>query len=255
MSRPGAGQDSAGYGPKEPGMLLKVSRRPNGDPEIFHSLQGEGAAIGTPSVFLRLALCNLVCAWCDTKYTWDWRRYDYRSEVTELSLEEVGHGISRFDCRHLVITGGEPLLQQVALGPLVRSLKGRGFSFEVETNGTIVPNGELAEDIDQWNVSPKLASSGNAGHRREVGQALESFVRLSRAYFKFVVVASSDLDEIFSLVRRYGIPRERVILMPEGRSPAALQKRAGWLSRVCVEEGFRFTTRLHILLWGDKRGT
>ena len=246
--------------PTAPGLLqgaisLKLSRKPDGEPEIFHSLQGEGALIGTPSVFLRLALCNLVCTWCDTKYTWDWRHYDYSSEVMELSLEEVEQRILRYGCLHLVITGGEPLLQQKKLAYLVCSLKQQGFSFEVETNGTIVPVPQLLQDIDQWNVSPKLATSGNSLHRREITQALSCFGQLPNAYFKFVIVAKEDLIEVSTLVRKYNVPRERVVLMPEGRSVAELQERSSWLSQVCVEEGFRFTPRLHVLLWGDKRGT
>ena len=234
---------------------LKVSRQPDGEPEIFYSLQGEGAAIGTPSVFLRLALCNLACAWCDTKYTWDWRNYDYNAEVMELSQGKLAEYILGYRCRHLVITGGEPLLQREGLASLVRSLKGRGFSFEVETNGTILPGPHLERDVDQWNVSPKLANSGNPAHRREVPQALSSFARLPGAFFKFVVVERSDIAEVKSIMLMYDLPRERVVLMPEGRDPTALGDRSEWLSRICVEEGLRFTPRLHILLWGDRRGT
>ena len=234
---------------------LKVSRQPNGEPEIFHSLQGEGAAIGTPSVFLRLALCNLICTYCDTKYTWDWRNYDYKTEVMELSLEQVEENILRYGCQHLVITGGEPLLQQKALAPLLRSLKERGFFFEIETNGTIPPDPPLEREIDQWNVSLKLATSGNARHRREVPQALQFFSRLPNAYFKFVIIENEDLEELSSLMHEYDLPGDRIILMPEGRTPAELQERSKWLSRVCIDQGFRFTPRLHILLWGDERGT
>ena len=238
-----------------PSTSLRVSRQPNGEPEIFHSLQGEGAAVGTSSVFLRLALCNLTCTYCDTKYTWDWQNYDYSKEVVELPLEQVQERILSYDCRHLVITGGEPLLQREGLAPLVRSLKENGFSCEVETNGTIAPDHQLEQDIDQWNVSPKLTSSGNDLLRREIPQALNTFGRLPNAYFKFVVVGGSDLEEIRDLIGKYNINKERVILMAEGRTPEALQERSRWLSQVCIEEGFRFTPRLHILLWGDIRGT
>jgi 7-cyano-7-deazaguanosine (preQ0) biosynthesis protein QueE len=245
MSSPGKGTN----------ISLKVSRQPNGEPEIFHSLQGEGASIGTPSVFLRLAQCNLTCTWCDTAYTWDWKRYDYEREVVELSLEQVEERVLGYGCRHLVITGGEPLLQQAGLVSLVSSLKRRGFTFEVETNGTIAPHRQLLEDIDQWNVSPKLSTSGNAPHRREIPEALLSFANITSAYFKFVVVEQADLEEVSALVDRYDLPRARVILMPEGQTTAVLQERGRWLSRLCTENGFRFTPRLHILLWGDKRGT
>ena len=238
-----------------PGKSLKVSRQPSGEPEIFHSLQGEGASIGTPSVFLRLALCNLTCSWCDTAYTWDWKRYSYEREVMELSLERVEENVLEYGCRHLVITGGEPLLQQTGLVDLVRSLKEQGFTFEIETNGTIAPHRRLLKDIDQWNVSPKLSTSDNAPHRREIPEALQSFAKIAGAYFKFVVVNPDDLGEIRALVDKYALPRARVILMAEGQTTAALQERSQWLSKLCTDEGFRFTPRLHILLWGDKRGT
>ena len=234
---------------------IRVSRQPNGEPEIFHSLQGEGASIGTPSVFLRLALCNLVCTWCDTKYTWDWRTYDYKAEVMDVPLEMVEEKILGYECPHLVVTGGEPLLQQRSLAPLLRSLARRGFSIEVETNGTITPEPGLLETVEQWNVSPKLANSGNSPHRREVSESLLAFQHLPKAYFKLVVVEPSDLEEVVALIQTYDIPRDRVILMPEGRDQQRLREIGEWLSRVCVEEGFRFSPRLHILLWGDKRGT
>ena len=235
--------------------MLTVSRQPTGEPEIFYSLQGEGASIGTPSVFLRLALCNLGCGWCDTRYTWDWKHYDYAREVVSLDTGLVKNRILEFGCRRLVITGGEPLLQQKALAPLAASLKQEhGFYCEVETNGTIVPLTELARDIDQWNVSPKLTTSGNALERRELPEALEFFGQLPNTYFKFVIVQPSDIIEVCGLRDKYRLPSERIILMPEGQSAEVIQRRSPWISEACIKQGFRFSTRLHILLWGDHRG-
>ena len=234
--------------------MLRVSRQPGGQPEIFYSLQGEGATIGTPSVFLRLALCNLSCSWCDTEYTWDWQRYDFNKEVLSLDIAEVEERILRHGCLHLVITGGEPLLQQRQLVPLVASLKFKGFYCEVETNGTVLPLAQLTRDIDQWNVSPKLHTSGNSLERRESPEVLDFFRQLPNAYFKFVVVEPSDIAEVCSLRAKYRLPEGRIILMPEGRTIEALQNRSQWLSEACVREGFRYSTRLHILLWGDQRG-
>ena len=236
------------------GPRLKVSCQAGGNPEIFHTLQGEGPSIGTPAIFLRLALCNLACTWCDTKYTWDWEHHDYQKEVVELSVDDVEMRILEYNCRHLVITGGEPMLQQGLLAKLVGSLKNKEFSFEVETNGTIAPGPELARHIDQWNVSPKLSTSGNPKDLREIPAALGSFTGLPRAFFKFVVAKDSDLQEVNRLTREYRIPRDRVLLSPEGRTPDVLVKRSGWLSQICVEEGLRFSPRLHIQLWGDTRG-
>ena len=210
--------------------------------------------MGVPSVFLRLATCNLTCHWCDTKYTWDWRNFDYQSEVVELDLEEIAHRIRAFNCLHIVITGGEPLLQQAGLEPLVESLADDGHTFEVETNGTIVPLPGMVRHIGQWNVSPKLRTSGNTSEERQIPQALETFARLPEAFFKFVVTAESDIDEVRALRDKYQLPPERVLLMPEGRTRDELEKKSSWLSEACVRHGFRFTTRLHILIWGDERG-
>jgi organic radical activating enzyme len=234
--------------------MLKVSRMPSGEPEIFRSIQGEGVTAGTPSVFLRLATCNLACSWCDTRYTWDWARYDFDQEVVSLSADEAEERVLAFDRPHLVITGGEPMLQQRELAPLVASLAYRGYYCEVETNGTIVPTDGIAAPVSQWNVSPKTASSGNRRERREVPTALEAFRGLGNAYFKFVVVERPDIDDVRSLADRYRIPADRVILMPEGVTPEALRRRGEWVAEACTEHGFRFSSRLHILLWGAARG-
>ena len=234
--------------------MLRVSKQPNGQPEIFYSLQGEGATAGTPSVFLRLATCNLACSWCDTKYTWDWEHYDYNQEVADLEVDIVAEHIQSFDCRRVVITGGEPLLQQKELTPLVAGLKTQDFTFEVETNGTIPPGPGLARDIDQWNVSPKLGNSDNLLERREMPEVLEAFCSLPGAYFKFVVQDSDDINEVCSLRDKYGLPGQRIVLMPQGQTPEAIACQSPWISEACIREGFRFSTRLHILLWGDKRG-
>ena len=210
--------------------------------------------MGVPSVFLRLATCNLSCHWCDTKYTWDWQNFDYKAEVVELEAPEIQRKIQAFNCSHVVITGGEPMLQQKELEPLVESLAAQGHNFEVETNGTIVPQPGMLRHIGQWNVSPKLRSSGNASAGRLIPRALETFARLPEAYFKFVVTEESDIDEVCALRDQYELTLDQVLLMPEGRTPDALAKKSAWLSEACVKYGFRFTTRLHIILWGDERG-
>jgi organic radical activating enzyme len=234
--------------------MLKVSRMPSGEPEIFHSIQGEGVSAGTPTVFLRLATCNLACTWCDTRYTWDWRSFDYDSQVVALSDQDVVDRVLAFNRPRLVITGGEPLLQQRALAPVAASLRRRGIYTEVETNGTIAPEPEMARAISQWNVSPKTASSGNRQEAREKPRALRAFGKLKNAYFKFVVVEPPDVDDVSKLVDEYGLERDRVLLMPEGATAEVILERGRWVASACAERGFRFSTRLHILLWGDERG-
>ena len=217
-------------------------------------MQGEGISLGVPSVFLRLATCNLACRWCDTKYTWDWQNFDYETEVVELDPASIHQRIQAYDCSHVVITGGEPMLQQAELLPLVESLAEEGYTFEVETNGTIIPTSEILRHIKQWNVSPKLRTSGNRLNEVQIPLALQTFAALPEAYFKFVVAVESDVDEICALRNRYSIPPERVLLMPEGRTPDGLARKSSWLPEKCLKHGFRFTTRLHIILWGDERG-
>jgi 7-carboxy-7-deazaguanine synthase len=232
---------------------LLLSRMPNGEPEIFSSVQGEGASTGVPSTFVRMAVCNLRCSWCDTAYTWDWERYNRSEQVLEMTasgaLERLGH----LDPTNIVVTGGEPMLQRAALLPFMTALKERGHRIEVETNGTVGP-GELAGVVDQWNVSPKLASSGNDGLRRIDIPVLREFAAQPLAFFKFVVSGPEDLAEVEGIVAEAGAAPSQVILMPEGRSRAELDARGTWLAEECARRGWRFSTRLHIYLWGDKRG-
>ena len=227
---------------------------PSGEPEIFRSIQGEGVNTGASAVFLRLATCNLACTWCDTKYTWDFRHHDYDTEVMELSQEAVQERVLGWDCPHLIITGGEPMLQQQELAPVVASLRRRRFFCEVETNGTIAPEPEMAGLVSQWNVSPKTSSSGNRRDGREVPAALASFREVKTAYFKFVIVEPEDVEEVRRLVDTYDLPGDRVVLMPEGVTPDTIRDRGRWVAEACARHGFRFSTRLHIMLWGDQRG-
>jgi 7-carboxy-7-deazaguanine synthase len=149
--------------------------------EIFYSLQGEGIDVGKPAVFIRTALCNLSCVWCDTKYTWDWNHYDYDREVSQMSLDEIQEQISGFDVKHCVITGGEPLLQQVKLVPLFSHLKSKGYFIEVETNGTILPSNMIERFVDRWNVSPKLQNSLISKKHRVDHACLQYFSQNSKA--------------------------------------------------------------------------
>jgi len=232
---------------------LLVSRMAGGRPEIFASIQGEGVSAGLPSTFIRLAICNLRCTWCDTAYTWDWEHYDRAEQTMPLSIDGAFAAITALPPRNIVITGGEPLIQRRQLERLVQELKVRGYRIEVETNGTVSP-GELRELVDQFNVSPKLAHSGNEGLIRIDPPVLREFASLDSAFFKFVVQGEADLAEVEALRDQFAVPPARVVLMPEGRTAAELTARSPWLAETCTQRGYRFSTRLHILIWGDKRG-
>lgn len=232
---------------------LLVSRMGDGHPEIFASIQGEGISAGLPSTFVRLAVCNLRCVWCDTAYTWDWSRYSREEQILPMPVEAVFEAVRALPPRRVVVTGGEPLLQRRQLAPLLRRLGEAGYQVEVETNGTVVP-AEAADYIHQFNVSPKLTHSGNEGLARIRQDALRWFAADPRANFKFVVQSEAGLAEVEDLRAEFRIPADRVVLMPEGRSADELRARSPWLAEVCTRRGYRFSTRLHILLWGDKRG-
>lgn len=237
-------------------MLL--SRLPGGAPEMFASIQGEGLSVGTPSVFVRLAECNLVCDFCDTKYTWDWDHHDKAANTTSLEQAAVVARVVELagsHTRNIVFTGGEPMLQQAELAGVARAVRSSGFRTEIETNGTIEPSPELAGVVDQWNVSAKLESSGNRKPTARLRTGpLTWFAGCAKASFKFVVIERGDLEEIESIVRTFRIPRERVMVMPEGTTPDELAGKSRWLVPEAQARGFRFSTRLHVLLWGAERG-
>lgn len=222
--------------------------------EVFDSLQGEGASSGKPCRFLRLALCNLHCHFCDTKYTWDFARYEYEREVHERNVDELSTELTSAPGRHLVITGGEPLLQQRALARLFSRLP-RDLYLEIETNGTRVPLPSLRERVDQWNVSPKLVSAGDTEALRIRPEALLALRDTGRAYLKLVVKTQSDLAEAEALRERYGFGKDRTLLMPEATSREELTRLSPEVAAWSQALGVRFSSRLHLLLWDGRRGT
>jgi organic radical activating enzyme len=172
-----------------------------------------------------------------------------------MKLEDVLAKVMSYPCKHLVLTGGEPLLHQKLLSPMLSSLKQSGFFIEVETNGTIAPSAEMIECTDCFNVSPKTSSSLVQESVRVRPGSLQAFVGSRKAWFKFVACNVEDLVEIEDVVSRFALPRERVLLMPEGTDATTLLARSQWLVEICKQNGFRFTPRLHILLYGNKKGT
>jgi organic radical activating enzyme len=171
-----------------------------------------------------------------------------------LDAEQLLERVRRLRPRNVVVTGGEPLVQRRELRTLLAPLQRASYRVEIETNGTIGP-GDLVETVNQWNVSPKLAHSGNDGLRLIDASVLREFGATGQAWFKFVVSSPDDLEEIRSIAAEAGMDPSRIVLMPEGRTAREVAGRSAWLVDVCADYGYRFTTRLHILLWGDRRGT
>lgn len=217
--------------------------------EVFGpTVQGEGPSLGRRCGFVRLGRCNLACTWCDTPYTWDWSRFDPAAELHRVDAAEVAAQVEAMDVGMVVVTGGEPLLQQTALAPLLARLRPRRI--EVETAGTIAPTAEVVALVDQFNVSPKLANSGNPRERRWKPDVLRAFADTGKAVFKFVVREPAELDE----VEAYGLPAESVWIMPEGTTADAVRDGLQRLAESVIERGWSLTTRLHVEVWGDKRG-
>lgn len=221
--------------------------------EVFGpTFQGEGPSAGRAAAFVRLGRCNLACSWCDTPYTWDWDRFDPEVELTTMAVDDVLERLDATGAGMVVVTGGEPLLQQHRLPPLLEGLKARGRRVEVETGGTVAPS--LPEGlVDAWNVSPKLASSGMPAERRLRPDALRAFVATGRAVFKFVVRAPTELDEVAALAEGHGL--DPVWVMPEGTDEATVVAGLRELAPAVVARGWNLTPRLHVLVWGDRRGT
>ena len=221
--------------------------------EIFKSIQGEGPNFGKPAIFLRTAQCNLKCTWCDTKYTWDWKNYDYAKEVNEMTIEEIKEQILDLQIKHLVITGGEPLLQQDDLADLLSFLK-PDFYVEIETNCTILPNKMLTDLVDQWNVSPKTENSGNPLELYENNECYYFFANQENCFFKYVVEDESDIPEIKKFVTKYNIPENHVQLMTQASTKEEISAREKSISELAKTNNFLFSPRLHVAMWGAQRG-
>ena len=227
--------------------------------------QGEGKSSGLDVMFLRLSGCNLACIWCDTPYTWNWKgtkfvhpdKFDPKAESHKMSVKEVKQALykSAGNVKALVLSGGEPMLQQRKLIPLLQELKNDNWWIEVETNGTISPFPEFAALLDQINCSPKTENSGidNPLKLRIKQQALQEIAHFKNATFKFVVQSDTDMSEIHSIMSIGEIRTEQVWLMPEGRTKKEQLLRQEQVKAIAKENGYNFSPRLHILEFGDKR--
>jgi 7-carboxy-7-deazaguanine synthase len=222
--------------------------------EIFYSLQGEGALVGVPSVFVRTSGCNLRCVWCDTPYT------SWAPEGETWSIDRILETVDSFRATHVVVTGGEPMIA-LQIGELTNHLRERGLHITIETAGTV--NTPVACDL--MSISPKLKNSTPL--ERDGGRWAQQHDRLrwqpsvikdlitTYSYqLKFVIADPQDLAEVSQIRDSLNVPRSQILLMPEGTSIETIRLRGPWLAEICKEQGYRFSPRLHVDLWGNKRG-
>jgi len=218
--------------------------------EVFDSIQGEGPLMGQPATFIRTAYCNLHCTWCDAWYTWDHKRIDVKANSYAVNTQTYKPEMKRI----VILTGGEPLLQQEALFQFIRTNPNHDYQFE--TNGTIIPNSSaMTFRPVYYVVSPKLLNNQADSKRQRIRDVPMKWFRNNSAYFKFVIKNPSDLKEVGRILLDYDIHARRVWLMPEGRSSEELDRVAPFVADECKRQGYNYSDRLQIRLWGDKRGT
>lgn len=222
--------------------------------EIFYSIQGEGMLAGVPSVFIRTSGCNLRCVWCDTPYT------SWNPEGEDLSVEQIAERAAGFRASHVVITGGEPMIAP-EIGKLANAFRDAGMHITIETAGTVY----VPLSCHLMSISPKLSNSTPlmreggrwAAQHERLRYQPEVLRRLVDRYeyqLKFVLTSPADLQEIEEIREATGTQPERTILMPEGTTHEVLKERGLWIAEICKERGYRYGPRLHIELWGDRRG-
>lgn len=218
--------------------------------ELFYSIQGEGSLAGTPSCFIRTSGCNLRCAWCDTPYT------SWQPEGRELAPDEIADFVKAHPARHVVVTGGEPMIAPEIV-PLTERLRELGLHITIETAGTVFQPAAC----DLMSISPKLSNSTPEGRwaaqheRLRINPpVLRDLMARYEYQLKFVIARREDLDEVRPLAASLNADPARVILMPEGTERDLLRERGVWLAEICKAEGFRFSPRLHIELYGNHRG-
>jgi 7-carboxy-7-deazaguanine synthase len=220
--------------------------------EIFYSVQGEGSLVGVPSVFVRTSGCNLRCVWCDTPYT------SWNPEGDHLTLDAIVSRVAQYAAaQHVVLTGGEPMIAP-GIVELSNDLRHRGYHITIETAGTVF----TPVACDLMSISPKLANSTPEGpfraqheRLRRNPETLRQLISHFDYQLKFVIANESDLDEVKELAAEIDAPASKIILMPEGVDEKTLSERGPIVAELCKRFGYRFSPRLHVHLYGNRRGT
>lgn len=185
--------------------------------EIFYSIQGEGEYTGIPTIFLRLADCNLNCEWCDTDYS-TYKIYD---------TPEIIKKIEKYNCKNLTITGGEPLLQIDAVNNIVEQLP--EYQIFIETNGSLKKTLENKLRVN-YTVSPKIDIEG----------VFEYYHYNPKATFKFIIQNQEDIDRIYNILEKYPYYKKTIYLQPEWGNYKEITK---LILRNISDTNFRLSTQ------------
>ncbi|MEZ6065144.1 MAG: 7-carboxy-7-deazaguanine synthase QueE [Planctomycetaceae bacterium] len=221
--------------------------------ECFHSIQGEGRLTGVPSIFIRTSGCNLRCWFCDTPYT------SWEPEGESRTVAEVLDDTARWDCDHVVITGGEPLLVP-ELVELTTRLRERGQHITIETAGTVL----RPVVCDLMSISPKRANSAPATGewrtrheaRRHRPDTIHAMLAHYDCQFKFVIDSPADIDDVADWLAEFPqVEPPQILLMPQGTEAADCRERLVWIEPEAARRGWRTSPRLHLELFGNRRGT
>ncbi|MHB8903024.1 MAG: 7-carboxy-7-deazaguanine synthase QueE [Thermoguttaceae bacterium] len=224
--------------------------------EIYESIQGEGFLTGTRSVFVRASGCNLRCWFCDTPYA------SWHPEGDDWPVDELAARVEGFECGHVVLTGGEPMLFAEMI-PLCERLGAMGKHVTIETAGTLY----LPVECDLMSVSPKTRSSRPSPERngrwadrheraRHVPEVIRQLVARYEYQLKFVIDRPEDCEDVERYLEEFPeIDRGRVMLMPQGTEPGCLAEKGSWLEPYCQGQGLHFCPRRQIEWFGSRRGT
>lgn len=265
---------------------MLIAKMPDGLPEIFRCVQGEGQNLGLPAVFIRLSTCPLQCVFCDTFYTWNWKGTPFvHKGGVKVSKDEFQMALPAYAVankvrtvlidsegvvahRNIVISGGEPLLQQKGLCEMIDNLKSddKDWHFEVETSGSVNFTEDFLSRIQFINCSPKLESSGNSLAARNKPKVIAQILDAHNSFnvdvcFKFVTHSDTlenmkkDIDEVLNWQKEHNVPSNLIYLMPQGTTVEEIQEGTKLLSEHADHYGFKISTRLHVLVYGNKRAT
>lgn len=221
--------------------------------EIFYSIQGEGPSAGQPAVFIRFQGCNLMCSFCDSKYTWNgyYNEMDVEEIVEKvmIEIEDDKRELTSYRNILVVFTGGEPMLYQEDLEKCIKHLARKNFkSFEIETNGTRTPkpSAVFGRDDVRFIISPKLD---------EMEQENVEIAEFQQPRtLKFVVDDANDCERVMDWYIDTTVREEEIYFMPQGRCEVEIEKRQGEIVEMCKRFGVKYSPRLQIDIYGDERG-